>query len=63
MGAFAEKYKGEHPHMNIARKSPSDPEVLELFSEHDDFMTDFLSHDIPSTDNWQYARYSQSGSY
>lgn len=39
--------------MDIVKKSISDPQVLQLFSEHDDFMMDFLGEDKK-----HYARYS-----
>ncbi len=40
--------------MEITPVTPAKPEVLELFSLHDDFMLGFLGED-----NWFYHRYSE----
>ena len=41
--------------MKIVSMSTTDREVLELFSEHDDYMIDFLGDD-----KWCYTRYSEN---
>lgn len=43
--------------MNIVLTNTSDPQVLQLFSEHDDFMLDFLGDD-----KGIYTRYSENES-
>lgn len=41
--------------MNIVSRKTTDKGVLKLFSEHDDFMIDFLGDD-----KWCYTRYSEN---